>query len=36
MESVATAMAAELESATGLGVGRVLAPVFGEPVVQSD
>jgi len=33
MEAVAEAMAGELESSTGLGIGRVLHPVFGEPVV---
>jgi homoserine kinase len=34
MDSIARAMAAELETATGLGVGRVLRPVFGGPVVR--
>lgn len=36
MEAVAEAMAAELESATGVGVGRVLRPVFGAPVPRRE
>ena len=36
MEPIAQAMAAELESATGLGIGRVLQPVFGQPLVEID
>ncbi len=36
MERIAQAMAAELEAATGLGLGRVLRPVFERPVVKVD
>ena len=34
MEPIARAMAAELEAATGLGLGRVLQPVFASPLVR--
>jgi homoserine kinase len=34
MEPIARAMAAELEAATGLGLGRVLQPVFASPLVM--
>lgn len=34
LEPVAQAMAAELENATGQGVGRVLEPAFGRPRVE--
>jgi homoserine kinase len=35
-EPIAQAMAAELETATGFGLGRVLRPVFGKPEVRID
>ena len=34
MEPIAQAMASELETATGLGIGRVLQPVSGRPHVE--